>query len=114
MGKNTSSASVASPLLTTQAWSAISRRLKLSPREVQIIQLVFHDQKEKKIAEKLGMSPHTVRSHMDRMHRKLGVKSRVELVLRIAGCFLALTAEDDSPLPPICGKAKPKDCPLFG
>ena len=97
--------------LNQQAWTAIARRLRLSPREVQITQLIFQDSKELAIADGLGMSPHTVRTHMERLYRKLGVKSRVKLVLRITQTFLALTEEDASELPPICSKKN--GCPFF-
>ena len=97
--------------LNQQAWAAIARRLRLSPRELQIAQLIFQDSKELAIADALGMSPHTVRTHMERLYRKLSVKSRVKLVLRITQTFLALTQEDESDLPPICSKRN--GCPLF-
>src|SRR5436305_15187040 len=97
--------------LNQQAWQAVARRLRLSPRELEISQLIFHDCKELAIADGLGMSPLTVRTHMERLYRKLGVKSRVKLVLRIAQTFLALTEEDGSDLPPICSKKS--GCPLF-
>jgi DNA-binding CsgD family transcriptional regulator len=95
---------------TQQAWAAISCHLLLSPREIQITQLVFQDRKELAIAENLGMSPHTVRSHIERLYRKLGVRSRVDLILRVTGTFLALTEQGHDACPPICGKRKP--CPL--
>ena len=97
-------------MLNQQAWAAVSRHLRLSPRESQIAQLVFVDRKEAAIALALQMSPHTVRSHMERLYRKLGVASRVQLVVHIVRTFLSLTSDEASPLPPICGRSK--DCPL--
>jgi DNA-binding CsgD family transcriptional regulator len=110
MVKSLPASATACFMLDPSAWVAVSRKLKLSPREFQIAQLVFQDRKEAAIARSLGMSPHTVRSHMERLYRKLGVRSRVELVLRIAASFLSLTAEEGSSLPPICGKTQ--RCPL--
>ena len=89
-------------LLSEQAWVAVARRLKLSRRECQILRGVFGDDTEPTIAARLGISPHTVHTHFERLHRKLGVTSRVELVLRIFGEFLALTVSPGSGLPPLC------------
>jgi DNA-binding CsgD family transcriptional regulator len=55
----------------------------LSERERQIAEAVFDDQKESVIAVHLGISSHTVHTHLERLYRKLGVTSRVTLVSRV-------------------------------
>ena len=37
---------------------------------------------EKKLAEDLGVSPHTVHTHIKKIYRKLQVNSRAEAVLK--------------------------------
>ena len=101
-----------STFLTEPAWDQLVHQLKLSPREAQIVHAVFEDRKEVNIAAELGMSPHTVRTHMERLYRKVGVQSRVGLVICLVGCFLDLTANDGNGLPPICVKRSAGQCPL--
>ncbi len=95
-----------------RAWPLITERLRLSVRESQIARAVFEDRKEAAIATSLGISPHTVRTHMERLYHKLGVQSRVELVVFILGEFLRLTADDDNELPPICFRRRTGECPF--
>jgi len=71
------------PLLTNRQWLKVARRLALSERELQIAKLIFDDLRQTAIATRLGISPHTVRTHMERLYYKLDVKSRVGLVLRV-------------------------------
>ena len=47
-------------LLPERAWRDVARLLKLSPREKQVVRHVFDDLKEAAIADRLGISPHTV------------------------------------------------------
>jgi DNA-binding CsgD family transcriptional regulator len=104
------------PLLHTflcdGAWGVLADRLALSTREAQIVGRIFADEKEAKIARTLGISPHTVRTHLERLYHKLNVQSRTELVLRVVGCLLAETGQPDSQLPPICGNRAAGRCPL--
>lgn len=69
--------------LDDSKWNAVSESLSLSPREVQIIQGIFADDKESTIAHQLGISPHTVHTYVERVYRKLAVNSRVQVVLRV-------------------------------
>jgi len=66
-------------------WHGLACRLKLSPRELQIVRGVFRDKKERAIAAEYGISAHTVHTHLERLYRKLGVSSRVSLIVRICG-----------------------------
>jgi DNA-binding NarL/FixJ family response regulator len=77
-------------MFSDQAWREIARRLRLSGQELRIVRGVFDGRKESAIAMDLGISPHTVHTHFERLHHKLGVADRVELVLRIMEEFLQL------------------------
>jgi DNA-binding CsgD family transcriptional regulator len=89
-----------SAMFGEQAWAEISRGLNLSGRELQIVRGIFDDRIEIAIAADIGISPHTVRTHLRRLHRKLGVTNRVQLILRITNEFLALPpVHPQSPLP---------------
>ena len=76
-------------ILPHDAWEVIANSLRISDRELQIIQGIFDDQKEFAIADELTMSVHTVHTHVERLYRKLGVSSRVTLVLYILSEYLS-------------------------
>src|SRR5688572_20258494 len=75
-------------LLRTGEWRLIDRELKLSAREHDIVELVLADVKESAMGALLGISPHTVHTHLERLYRKLGVRGRVQLVVRALGTCL--------------------------
>jgi DNA-binding NarL/FixJ family response regulator len=64
-------------------WRVLAGSLELSRRESEIVQAVFDDEKESAIAVNLGISSHTVHTHLERLYRKLGVTSRAALVYRV-------------------------------
>jgi DNA-binding NarL/FixJ family response regulator len=53
----------------------------LSKREQDIVPLVAEGLTNKEISEKLQLSEHTVKNHLFRIYEKLGISSRVELIL---------------------------------
>lgn len=77
-------------LFTGEVWQQIALTLKLSPREVQIAQGIFNDQKEFTLASDLHISSHTVHSETERLRRKLKVHGRVGLVLCIVREYIRL------------------------
>lgn len=54
----------------------------LTPRESQVLQFVAEGLPNKVIAQKLGISEHTVKFHVNAILSKLGVQSRTEAVVR--------------------------------
>lgn len=94
------------------ALGAVSRRLGLSEREGQIVGAILTSTKELTIARRIGMSPHTLRTHVERLYRKLRVSTRLELVVRLYETYFDLLLEPDSPLAPICGCRVAGQCPL--
>jgi DNA-binding NarL/FixJ family response regulator len=66
-----------------EIWRLLARSLGLSERECQIVQALFDDQKESAIGSDLGISQHTVHTHIERLYRKLKVNSRAALVGRV-------------------------------
>jgi DNA-binding NarL/FixJ family response regulator len=76
-------------LLPSNAWRLIAKSLRISDRELQIIQEIFDDRKESAIADDLTISVHTVHTHLERLYRKLGVSTRVGLVVYILSEYLS-------------------------
>jgi DNA-binding NarL/FixJ family response regulator len=53
----------------------------LAPREEQVVALVAEGLANKEIAHELALSEHTVKKYLFRIFDKLGISTRVELVL---------------------------------
>jgi len=81
----------ASSLFSENTWLTLARRLHLSPRERQLVRAVFDEETEQAIALTLGISVRTVHTHFERLYHKLGVKTRVGLVVRVFQEFLVLS-----------------------
>jgi DNA-binding CsgD family transcriptional regulator len=78
-----------SALLSNDTWPRIQVALGLSPRELQVIQGIFQDDKEASIAQDLGISPHTVNTYLQRLYAKLRVCSRSQLIVRVVAEYLS-------------------------
>ena len=102
-----------SSIFPAEVWVAMGRGLGLTEREVEIVSAVFDDRTELGIAAELGISPHTVHTHIERLHHKLAVVDRVTMVLRVVQEFLRLTGAPGSRFTPICGKRAAGLCPLW-
>lgn len=57
-------------------------RVELSPREREVVDLIASGATNREIAERLYLSPHTVKEHTSAIYRKLGVRNRAEAVTR--------------------------------
>jgi DNA-binding NarL/FixJ family response regulator len=57
---------------------------ELTARETEVVQLLAEGLSNKEIARRLGVSEHTVKSHVDAILGKLGAHSRTEAVTRAA------------------------------
>lgn len=68
----------ASPLRLANS-EEIARRL--TKREKDVVRLVVEGYTNRQAAEKLGLTEHTISNYLFRIYEKLGVSSRVELVL---------------------------------
>jgi DNA-binding NarL/FixJ family response regulator len=55
---------------------------QLTPREVEVLQLLAEGLANKAIAQRLGISDHTVKFHVNAIMGKLGAQSRTEAVVR--------------------------------
>jgi DNA-binding CsgD family transcriptional regulator len=102
-GQNAPGQSVFSP----QAWGDLAHDLSLSPRELEIVQCIFRDQKEAAIAARLGMSPHTVHTHLGRLYRKLHTASRCGVILLVLRTYLERVGSADEPPKPAAQRIEP-------
>lgn len=70
----------------------------LSARELEVVQCVAEGLTNREIAKRLGLTEHTVKNYLFRIFDKLGVSSRVEVVLYALGNSAPTRVE--APLPP--------------
>lgn len=54
----------------------------ITPRETDVLRLIAAGCTYAQAAERLGVSPHTVTSHVKNAYRKLGVRSGAAAVMR--------------------------------
>jgi DNA-binding CsgD family transcriptional regulator len=55
-------------------------RLRLTPRQSQVLALIASGLSDKEVASRLGLAHRTVRTHVDRLLREHGLRSRTEAV----------------------------------
>jgi len=79
-------------MFTQAEWAKLADALALSPRQAEIVQLLCDGHKNYSVAQALGISPETVRTHVRRLYGKLGVTDRTELL-----CLLVHTARNACP-----------------
>lgn len=64
-------------------WNSIVSLSGLSSREKDVVSLVKEGASTKQIAERLGLKESTVKNHLSMAYKKIGVKSRTELVWKL-------------------------------
>ena len=88
-----------STLLKDNAWAAIGTSLRLSGRELQIVRCLIQAglDTDDEIGDVLGMSPHTVHTHLERLYKKIGVASRSHLILRVFAEYVRFSSASHEP-----------------
>jgi len=66
----------------------------LTEREQQVVELVLKGLTNRTVAEKLSISENTVEKHMNSIMRRLDIRSRHQLVDRVAGLESKVTADE--------------------
>jgi DNA-binding NarL/FixJ family response regulator len=56
--------------------------LGISPRELEVLEQLAAGLSNKEIADKLNVSPHTVKTHVARLYEKLDARRRTEAILK--------------------------------
>lgn len=68
--------------LDAKQWSYLQRRYDLTPRELQIADLVCQGLRNEHIARDLKIRPGTVKTHVRNIYRKVKVQSKITMLLR--------------------------------
>jgi DNA-binding NarL/FixJ family response regulator len=59
----------------------LEKKVDLTKKEKEIVSLICHGYRNKEIAQKLDISEQTVKSHCNRIFKKVGVSDRLQLAL---------------------------------
>lgn len=81
---------LADPLFGAREQSASPLVEELTPREMEVLQLLAEGLANKAIAHRLDISEHTVKFHVNALMGKLGAQSRTEAVVRATRLGLIL------------------------
>jgi len=73
---------------TLRQWTVRRNVPRLTPREREIIDLVSQGMKNREIAERLTITPGTVKVHLMHVFEKTGSRNRYELAVRGSGLLL--------------------------
>lgn len=89
---------VVQPSTPRERAAILTRLYDLSQREREVTAAVARGESTKRIAARLGVSPHTVKEHLDRACAKIGVRGRKALVAKLFfdGYAPGLTVEPSS------------------
>lgn len=86
---------VAAPdLLSFESWAHLRDALRLSERELVIVQGIFSDEDPKNISLSLNISTDTFYTALQRIYVKLHIGSRAELIVRVMSENLAFVADE--------------------
>jgi DNA-binding NarL/FixJ family response regulator len=75
-------------LFSDSLWNRIASELKMSPRQLLIVRGILEEKKACAIALELGLKPRTVETHIERVFKKAGVRSRLGLAVVIFGIII--------------------------
>ncbi|HEV8703125.1 MAG TPA: LuxR C-terminal-related transcriptional regulator [Candidatus Polarisedimenticolia bacterium] len=75
-------------ILSNTDWQRVGRDLRLSPRELELVQQIFAGKKLRTIAEDMRLSLGTIKTYSQRIHHKLRVTDQRELTLAVFSVYL--------------------------
>ena len=81
-------------LLAVPESSMTTAPLRLTAREMQVLELILLAKSNREIARQLGIEERTVKAHVGRLMRKTGAENRIELSVRALNRALITQPED--------------------
>jgi len=79
-------------LLDAKQWLYLKKRYDLTPRELEIADLVCRGLENDRIAKHLDIRPGTVKAHVRNIYRKVKVSSKIRMLLQFVRDARELTA----------------------
>ena len=69
-------------LLSHRQWLYLQKRFHITERELEVASLICRGFNNAEVAEKLGITPGTAKTHLRNLYKRVRVKSKIELLLR--------------------------------
>jgi DNA-binding CsgD family transcriptional regulator len=89
-------------LFDKKHWSYIQRYYHMSPRELQVAELICKGFDNDEIGKTLKIKAGTVKTHIRNIYRRIRVKNRIAMLLKFASCASEVSAKSRI-TPPIVG-----------
>lgn len=80
-------------LFSEPEWDCLIAHLSLAERQAEILHLLLHGENDKQIAQRLGISLPTIRTHLQRIFARFDVSNRTSLVVEVFRQFRTLETE---------------------
>lgn len=77
-------------LFTDMEWNGLAEQFGLSPRQAEIARLICRGCTNEAIADRLELSGGTVRVYTDTLYKRVGVQSRLALLVRFVEAMRSL------------------------
>jgi DNA-binding NarL/FixJ family response regulator len=78
----------ADDIFMTASWTAVCVALRLTPREAEIARGLLAGATESMVAASLGLSRHTVHTHVRRLYQKLQAGNRAEFCSAVFSAYV--------------------------
>jgi len=88
---------VETQVFSHEEWDQLITEISLSPRQADLVQLLFEGHSDKQIARKLDIAIPTVRTHFSRLFSKFNIQDRHELIIHVFRHFRKGCARDECP-----------------
>ena len=82
-------------LLDNKQWLYVQNRYNLTPRELQIAEMLCQGLRNGSIAKNLRIKPGTVKTHTRNIYRKVHVKSKIAMLLKFVTDVRDLSVRND-------------------
>jgi DNA-binding CsgD family transcriptional regulator len=95
-------------LLDEEHWAYIRRRYHMSPREIQVAELVCRGFSNGEISKELKIKHGTAKTHLRNIYRRVRVKNKIAMLLKLVDQAAKFSARTGiTPPVPIVGIKKP-------
>ena len=86
-------------ILNDKHWSYIQRLYRMSPREVEVAQLICRGFNNDDIAKDLKITRGTVKTHLRNIYRRVHVQNKITMLLRLVAQVANLSAKSETASP---------------
>jgi DNA-binding NarL/FixJ family response regulator len=79
------------PLIPAELWPQVVESLALSPQQAKLVALLLTGMRNKEIAAAMNLAEPTLKTYLNRIFRRLGVRDRIQLVVYVCSVAMELS-----------------------